>query len=191
MSTLFPDLTQGLNRFTADVFNQMADLLEEWARVRPFIEELQRQQRRLEYFPAIIRGYVQIGSNYRWRYAWEQAWWDEDVTGFVTQRDQGGITSGAEGSLFDRVAYNRLENANTNSGVVSGGVNIDSTSYPDSFCPRPVLPNDGTIYTCTSLPSSLTWAAGFGPVVLMESKLTKQGGVVYFFDFANAHDGDC
>jgi len=112
---------------------------------------------------AWITGNTRDGSNYRWKYSWQQI--AKTAAGYGG--NWGAVTDGYSGSSTDpSCAYNRLEDINTTTGGTGAGVVIESLTA-SGYALGPVQNNvpvmidvvilsDGTTEYWFSAPNSIT-----------------------------------
>jgi hypothetical protein len=205
VQTAIPNITQGLNLFTPNVWRQMKDSIEWVQRHRQFLESHRwqyerRRQAVAQNFAALVMGYESISdpTQNRYKYSWQEAIWDDSAALYVAR--SGGRHSGdgddwdASADKFSSPAYNGLETANLISGCVSAGVDIGGPAYEAvNFYMQPIRANDWAAPPADPDPGTaqVTWAAFQAPAVRIFNDVGDEGNDVWVFYVSNVHDGCC
>jgi hypothetical protein len=165
----YPVISQGLGKFTPDLFARLMDMLEAFessnggGKVKPGIDNTgQRADARV--FVARISGSSAIsGENNRFAYTFVEETADDFSSGSADYNFSSG------GRLVTGTAYNIMEVNNT-SALMNPGVDLSAGDFPSGMSVQPI---------------------STGSLVFMRQYRDNQGAGLYLFQAENAIDGSC
>jgi len=171
----YPKIATGLGKLTPKLWARLMAMLrafEGGSTAMPQAPPTPGIQRR--YILAKITANDQIGSDWRWKYAWTEVILDATDDGFDTP------TGALSGTVGENYALNTCE-ANNDGTDVGPGVETDGAAYPAGFNPMAI----------GQLANATAESGGIDVVVPMFLMRDDEGNLRYFFSMANAHDGTC
>ena len=170
MNREYPKITQGLGKFTPEVFGRLMRMLEIFetdnggtSKLKPSIDE-SRNDISDRVFVARIAGSSAIsGEDNRFEYTFVE----ETADDFSSSSKDYNFSSG--GRLIVGTAYNIMEVNNT-AALMNPGVDLSASDFPSGMSVQPI---------------------STGSLVFMRQYRDNQGAGLFLFQAENAIDGSC
>ena len=169
----YPKINTGLGKLTPGLWSRLMGMLR-WFEAKGRTELGNQPGVKRPYILAKITANDQIGSDWRWKYAWSEVILDATDDGFDAK------TGGLSGTVGTDYALNTCE-ANNDGTDVGPGVETNGAAYPAGFNPMAI----------GQLANAAAESGGIDVVVPMFLMNDDEGNLRYFFSMANAHDGTC
>lgn len=208
MPRSIPPISQGLGKFTPDLWDRMREVIayieQKRERLDSLIRAVESELIHTRGFPAILLGYQEVSTN-RWMYKWVRAVWDNNqskyvpvTSGEVPVHPLGSWGTVASATDYAFPAWNRVESGNDGALIESGGINIDGEDYPGvaqgdpTFYLQPIQGDWTPDATWDGEPEpEQEWNEGKAVCVWMTVERDSDGKPHYAFDGWNSHDGLC
>ncbi len=165
----YPKISQGLGKFTPDLFARLMDMLEAFesanggGKKKPSLDGT-RESKQPRVFVARITGSSGItGENNRFAYTFDEETADDFSSGSKNYNFSAG------GRLVTGTAYNIMEVNNT-AALMNPGVDLSAGDFPSGMSVQ---------------------AISTGSLVFMRQFRDDQGASLYLFQAENAIDGSC